>query len=515
MPLQLTRRDFIKAGAGALTLGGAVPRALGQANAGSAQKRRPNVVFILSDDQNADTIACFGAKVLTPHIDGLAKEGVKFTRAYAVSSVCTPSRFECLTGKFASRSQDPRFLNLFPPGTQANVGFNVAITPDTLNLGRVLQGAGYATGFVGKWHTGGTPPAKYPVDGKFEDPKVARALAETQRRSVEYIKSCGFDYAASIYRGNIKDHKLDALTDHNQEWVTKGALDFLDQYKERPFFLHICPTLQHGPAPMQTLRKGDWRQTPAGLLKEKLNVQPSRESLFERVKAAGLAPNTAHATWLDDGVGAVIKKVEEIGQLGNTLFIFFSDNATMGGKGTCYDGGAQTPCLMMWKGHLPAGATCEKLVQNIDFAPTIFEACGVTPPAAMKLDGASLLKVAGGQAQGWRETALLEVGHTRAVVSGKWKYLALRYPPAMQEKIKAGTWGEKPYHMDSPLDLQKTAEAKHPSYWDADQLFDLERDPKELKNLAKDPQCAEKLAEMKALMKAELARLDRPFGEFR
>lgn len=511
---QLSRRGFMKEFAGAVLIGGVAAQAMGQGSAGELKKRPPNVVFILSDDQNNDTIACFGAKVLTPNIDRLAREGVKFTRAYAVSSVCTPSRYECLTGKYASRSQDERFLKLCPPGTPSNIGFNVAIMPDTLNIGRVLQGAGYATGFVGKWHTGGPPFAKYPVDGKFEDPEVARALAENQRRSVAYIKSCGFDYAASIYRGNLKDHKLDALTDHNQEWVTKGAVDFLEQYKDRPFFLHVCPTLQHGPAPMQTLRKGDWRQTPAGLLKEKLNVQPSRESLFERVKAAGLAPNTAHATWLDDGVGAVIKKVEEIGQLDNTLFIFFSDNATMGGKGTCYDGGAQTPCLMIWRGHLAPGATCAQLVQNIDFAPTIFAACGVTPPAGMKLDGTSLLKVAQGQAQGWRETALLDVGHTRAVVNGKWKYIALRYPPEMRARIKAGTLGEKPYHMDSPLDLQRTAEAKHPGYWDADQLYNLEDDPKEQKNLAREPQHAETVARMKALLKAELAKIDRPFGEF-
>lgn len=507
---RVSRREFIKAGAGglcALALGSGVARAAGA--------RRPNVVFILSDDQNTDTIGCFGGKALTPNIDRMAKEGVKFTRAYAVTSVCTPSRYECLTGQYASRNQSPQFLKACPAGEPSNVGFNVAIMPETLNLGSVLRGAGYATGFVGKWHTGMPPKAPYPPGGKFEDPKVARALAETQRRTVEYIKSCGFDYAASVYRGNLADHKLNALTDHNQEWVTKGALDFIEQYKDRPFFLHMCTTLQHSPFPLKSLRQGNPLMTPAGLLQEAPQVQPSRKSVLERVRAAGLPEQMAHATWLDDGVGAVMRKVEEIGQLENTLFIFFSDNATMGGKGTCYDGGAQTPCLMMWKGKLKEGAVCGKLVQNTDFAPTILEACGVTPPAEMKLDGASVLGLLSGKAAPWRDTTLLEVGHTRAVVHGKWKYIALRYPPKMKAQIEAGTWTEKPYHMDNPLDLQRTAEKNHPAYWDADQLYDLENDPQERKNLARDPACAQTLEEMKGRLKAELAKFDRPFGEFR
>jgi arylsulfatase A-like enzyme len=471
------------------------------------------VVFILSDDQNNDTLGCFGAKVLTPHIDRLAQGGVRFSRAYAVSSVCTPSRYTCLTGQYASRCQSPRFLKECPPGTQTNVAFNATIEADTPHVAGALRGAGYATGFVGKWHTGAPPLVKYPADGAMTDPKVADALAENHRRMVEYIRQRGFDYAASVYRGNLADHKLDALNVHNMEWVTAGAIDFIDRYKDRPFFLHLCPTLHHSPPPLQSVT-GDWRVTPAGLLKEPLNVQAPRDTLVPRLRKAGIDEKTAHATWLDDAVGAVVKKLEDLGLADDTLLLYFSDNGTRNGKGTCYDGGAQTPCLMYWKGRVPAGSTCDRLVQNTDFAPTILEACGVAPPAPMAMDGRSLLPLVAGGPAPWRDATLLEIGHTRAVVAGRWKYIAVRYPPPMQQAIRDGALGRKPYHMDVCFDLEERAAAAHPGYWDADQLYDLEKDPQEKVNLASGPQHAQTLAEMKARLKTCLAPFARPFGEF-
>jgi arylsulfatase A-like enzyme len=507
--LRLTRRRLVAGSAfGALGL-----TVLGRAVFGAAPERRPNVVFILSDDQNPDTLGCFGAKVLTPHVDGLAKGGVKFSRAYAVSSVCTPSRYTCLTGQYAGRCQSPGFLKQCPPGTQANVAFNVTLQADTPHVARTLHDAGYATGFVGKWHTGAPPIVKYPADGAMTDPKVAEALAENHRRIVQYIKECGFDYAASIYRGNLADHRLDALNVHNMEWVTRGALDFLDSCKGKPFFLHICPTLHHSPQPLKSLT-GDWRVTPAGLLTEPPNAQAPRDSIVPRLREAGIDEKTAHATWLDDAVGAVLNKLEDLGVADNTLILYFSDNGTRNGKGTCYDGGAQTPCVMRWRGRIPAGVVCDAVVQNTDFAPTILEACGVAPPAPMQMDGRSLLPLVADPKAPWRDAALLEIGHTRGVVAGKWKYIALRYPPAMQKAIKDGSLGRKPYHMDVCFDLEERAAATHPGYWDADQLYDLEKDPLEKVNLASRPEHAQALAEMKARLKACLAKFRRPFGEF-
>ncbi|MDH7568682.1 MAG: sulfatase-like hydrolase/transferase [Armatimonadota bacterium] len=509
--LSLTRRGFLQGAASAAVahLAGSSPIL-----AAAATPRRPNVVFILTDDQDFNTLGCFGGKVLTPHIDRLAKEGVRFTRAYAVSSICTPSRYTCLTGKYASRSEHPPFLRACPPGTPANVAFNVAIVPEEPNLAQWLKNAGYATGFVGKWHTGGPGMLPCPRDGKLDDPKVAEILATNHERLCGYIRSCGFDYAASVYRGNLADHKLDALDVHNPEWITQGALDFIQQHKDRPFFLHLCTTLHHSPHPVRSLR-GDWRVTPAGLLKEPLTSQPSRQSVFQRVREAGFPENTAHCTWLDDCVGAVVQKLEALGLADNTLIVYFSDNNVAGGKATCYDGGAHTPAFMYWKGRLAAGTTCDALVQNTDFAPTILDACQVPLRPELKLDGDTLLPLAQGRTAPWRDTALLEVGHSRAVVHGRWKYIAVRYPAPLQKRIDDGTLGRPPYHGDTTFDLHAVAARAHPAYFDRDQLYDLEKDPLEKNNLAALPEHAAVLAEMKARLKERLAAFPRPFGEFR
>lgn len=478
-----------------------------------AEAKRPNIVFILTDDQNFDTIGCFGSKVLTPHLDRLAKEGVKFTRAYSVSSVCTPSRYICLTGQYASRCQSQHFLQQCPPNQPSHVGFNVHIEPGNFTVARVLKEASYATGFVGKWHTGWPQLLKYSSKADMRDPKVAAILAENQKRMCDYVCQCGFDYAARVYRGNIKDHALEALKYHNPEWITEGALEFLDKYKDRPFFLHVCTTLQHGPSPLHSLLEGDPLQTPAGLLKKPPQVQPSRASVVERVAKAGVEPKMAHATWLDDCVGAVIQKLEDLGLMDNTAIIMFSDNGTRNGKGTDYEGGAFVPSLMYWNGHIQAGSVCNRLIANIDFTPTILDICGVKRPADMIVDGRSFVPLVTGESSDWRDSLLLDVGHTRGIVTQRWKYIALRYPEKVKARIASG--GQSGYHMDSPLDLQLTAEKAHPAYWDGDQLYDLTADPDEKVNLAKDSAHADVLKEMQERLRAELLHLPRPFGEFR
>lgn len=479
----------------------------------AATANRPNILFILTDDQNPDTLACFGGKVLTPTLDQLCREGVKFTRAYTSSSVCTPSRYTSMTGQYASRCATEVFMKQNPPGRPSNVGFNVQVEPGSWNVARVLRENGYRTGFVGKWHTGKPPLLPIPSEANLRDPDVAKTLAENQARLCDYIKRAGFDYAASVYRGNLADHWLAALKYHNQEWVTKGALDFIEQAGEQPFFLHLCTTLHHDPAPDQSIT-GDPTLTPAGHLPGPLDVQAPRATIPPRLKASGIAENMGHATWLDDGIAALIKKLTDLGKLDNTVILFFSDNTTMGGKGTCYDGGARTPCFLWGKGRMPGGVTCDQPIQNLDFVPTIFHFAGIRPPSAMKLDGMSLVPLMANPQTKWRDAVFLEIGHTRAVTTERWKYIALRYPPAMQQEINSKTLGRPAYHMDTSPNLQLLASNAHPGYWDADQLYDLQADPGERLNLAKDPKHAQTVAELKSRLKEWLAGFQRPFGEF-
>jgi arylsulfatase A-like enzyme len=296
--------------------------------------------------------------------------------------------------------------------------------------------------------------------------------------------------------------------------LIKGALEFIEQHKERPFFLNMCTTLQHSPSPYQSI-SGDPRYTPAGLLPEALRVQAPRATIASRLKKAGIDESMGHATWLDDGIAAVIKKLEELRLLDNAAIVFFSDNGTLKGKATCYEGGVHVPSFLYWKGHVPGGVTCDKLIANLDFVPTILDICGVQPPASMKLDGASLLPLVTDNSVKWRDDLLLEVGHTRAIVTAGWKYLLLRYPPALQEKIANGTLGRKPYHGDTVFPLHRVAEQAHSAYFDPDQLYDLAKDSWEKTNLIKDPEQKKAAAQLAARLKVELARIPRPFGEFK
>jgi arylsulfatase A-like enzyme len=146
--------------------------------------------------------------------------------------------------------------------------------------------------------------------------------------------------------------------------------------------------------------------------------------------------------------------------------------------------------------------------------PTIFDFAGIQPPREMKLDGMSLVPLVANPQTKWRDALFLEIGHTRAVCTERWKYIAIRYPPDMQQKIDDKTLGRPAYHMDTSLNLQETAVKQHPGYWDADQLYDLQADPRERVNLAQNPEHVQTAADLKGRLKEWLAGFHRPFGEF-
>lgn len=483
----------------------------------SKPANRPNIVFVLTDDQNYDTIGCFGANVLTPHMDRLANEGVRFIEAFTVHSICTPSRYVCLTGQYASRCETPTFLAMCPPNTPSIIGFNVQTPEGTWNVANALQNAGYVTGFFGKWHTG-APPRKRPLaESDLGDPAVKKQLTETHDQLCGYIRAAGFDVADRVYHGNIEEYRLDGLKFHNQEWIAEGALNFIDKYQdsEKPFYLHVCTTLQHSPSPNMSLKQGDPRQTPVGLLDKLPDVQPARETIAPRLRAAGVPENMGHATWLDDSFGAIIDRLKKYDLLDNTAIFVFSDNATMRGKGTCYDGGMKVPAFVYWKGHFSSGVVCDKLIGNIDYVPTILDIAGVQKPDDVIMDGESFLPlVTGVKDTPWRDFIYLEVGHSRAVRTNKWKYLTIRYPQPMQQKIANNTLGRPAWHADTVFDLQAIAERNHPYYWDLDQLYDMENDPTEQKNLISDTKCAAVLSDLKRKMSEAAQRFPRPYGEF-
>lgn len=404
----------------------------GNITAAPAPAKRPNIVFIITDDQQRSEFGFLHGKALTPHIDRIAKDGAQFTRSYCSTSVCTPSRYTCLTGQYASRCTASGFKSEITPEGMTRVRWNTTLEPGQPTVPAVLRKAGYKTGLIGKWHLGGLGKYRELTPPKGSDPanpEVAKSLSENQARLCEAVKAHGFDFVANVYAGNPLDSRAlinTGCTEHNMEWLTEAALRFIEQNKAEPFYLYFAAKLTHHPDVVKSL-KADARITGAGLLPQPIEgVRPSRESVLARVKAAGLPKSAAGATWLDDGVGAILAKLDALGIADNTLVVFFNDNGMeQQAKGTVYEGGIRTPMLARWPGVI-APQKCDHYVQNTDFAPAIFEATGVKPPAGTQLDGASFLPLLRGEKVAWRESVYSELGYTRAVTKGRWKYVAFR-----------------------------------------------------------------------------------------
>lgn len=517
----VSRRRFLQ-GAGALAASPAAARAA----ANGAEDRRPNVVFIYTDDQDMTEMGCYGGDVLSPHMDSLARDGMKFTRFYVSSAVCAPSRYNVLTGRYASRSE--RLQEKYPPSGHPNIGWEPQVYGERWTLPRVLQRAGYTTGMVGKWHQGtGGLNGKMPTNISPTDPDAEKKIRENYRRLLASIRECGFDYAASAYSHNPgaatrKDRFWwpEKLGCHNMEWVTSGALDFIERNQDEPFFLYMAPTLVHSPPPRKSM-KADPRATWAGMLDEAPDVQPSRESVLRRCREAGIDVRTGYGhtfpagvLWLDDGIGAVLNRLEELGLAENTMVIVASDNGNFD-KFSCYEGGTHLPCVVRWPGVVPPGSECDGLVNNVDLARTIVDVCGAEPPPEMQVDGSNILSALRGGAAYNRRSIYLEVTMERAVVSGdNFKYIAVRYPRDIREQREEGVrfthwglkWSERHHTYGVPN--------RHPAYSDTDQLYDLDRDPEEKNNLAGDPAYADKLKEMKDMLRRYCEELPHEYGEF-
>ncbi|MEM0964566.1 MAG: sulfatase-like hydrolase/transferase [Verrucomicrobiota bacterium] len=526
------------------------------------EERRPNVVVIYTDDQPMDSFGFIRGKAHTPNIDQLAADGAYFSRAYATSSVCSPSRYTALTGQYASRCPTVQFSRSTSEEGVTKVLWNMGFTEDQWNFPRVMQANGYKTGMVGKWHVGssgkhGSRKRLEPHQTDPRDPEVKAVLQYNQEHYCRDIAEFGFDYVGAAFHGNPNDDPNLVQTGtnvHVPEWQTYHALKFIEENKDEPFVLYYASTLLHVPDCTEDLKK-DPRLTPLGWLDEPIapGVLPPREDVLRRAREAGVPESDngklIAATWLDDVVGAVKDKLEELELADNTLIIFFNDNSTDDqGKGSCYQGGAHVPMLAYLPGVVVPGERTE-LVGNIDIAPTIFDFTGVTPPKDMVIDGASLMPLLLNEEVAWRDSMFLEIGITRAVVSDdNFKYLAFRVPESYtnrpKEEIqqehreslaaihKAFPWTKKlwqeeenprymhmgmapgGHHMERfQLYLNNPPFKDH--YFDPDQLFDLNRDPRETTNLASNPEYAVKLRKMQAKLGDHLADVPGTFAELK
>ena len=504
----------------------------------SAEQGRPNVILFLTDDQSWDSLGYMGGEVHTPTIDALAREGMIFSNFNVTSTVCSPSRYSFLTGRYAGNCKGERFLREHPLGEQTQIENIGEVEPGRMNLPKALREGGYRTGFVGKSHVvrhdlishgnGHHHPRfrNYSVDADPRDQKISEHLKFNHDIWKQEIKKMGFDYADGIYPANTREYWCEAINNHNLDWTISKAFDFLETTNDHEsFFLYFSTTLHHGPAPWvnKFSLDADPKMTPEGYFKDGFDVMPSREKIKAKNRKAGFKDKTAYALWLDEGVKAIVNKLEALGLRENTIFIFASDHGSYRhGKATLHDYGMKVPMLVNWPASIKGGQESKALLANIDLAPTILDLCGIKTNESNNIDGLSFGETVLGKGdRQYRDVLFGELGHSRAVKTLDWKYIAVRYPEKVQKKIDRGHKfpafkGDKdlelPY-LTRNGHLGHYASQDNPHYFTADQLYSLKDDPEENNNVYKDfPEIAKN---MKKKLAYELEKFKgRPFGEF-
>ncbi|MES2793758.1 MAG: sulfatase-like hydrolase/transferase [Planctomycetota bacterium] len=349
----------------------------------TAAEGKPNVVLILADDLGWADLGCYGSKFhQTPHLDRMAAEGVRFTQAYAACPVCSPTRAALLTGKYPQRFQLTDWL----PGRGDQPGQRLKrpvirqeLPLEAVTLAEILKDVGYVTGHIGKWHLGG--------DG----------FGPLQQG---FLSNIGGDQTGSP-RDYFAPYKRNGGTIPGLENAPEGeyltdryaaeAEKFLEQHHDKPFFLYLPHNAVHTPlkAPADSVAKF----APAA---EKSGVGTQRNPVYAAMLAS-----------LDEAVGRVIKKLDDLKLTDNTLVIFTSDNGGLAtlegmstpatinsplreGKGYLYEGGIRVPLLVKWPGKIKPAVNATA-VSSIDLLPTITELCLGKPQDGV--DGVSLTPI--------------------------------------------------------------------------------------------------------------------------
>ena len=515
----------------------------------SAWSEAPNIIIFMTDDQSWEQFnflpegrdASGLPKNLTPNLDRIAREGVVLTRFYSNSSVCTPARYNLLTGQYASRAK-----GIMPSlDGMLNVEWNTRVFADTHNLASELKQAGYQTAMVGKNHVIYGKNEKDLHTFKRNDPitqELTQKLIENQEITKQWIRDAGFDYASHIYHSNIPINAPKALEYHNLEWILQGAQQFWDtKTNHQPYFMFFPITTPHGPHHARAHR-GNPLATPIGFLKQAPGGIPSREDMIRRVKSAGLSEKTVDFTYMDDILGAVIKGIEDRGERDSTILFLMTDHGINdNSKGHLYDGGTRSPLVVWGPGYFKPRHNSTALSQMIDLAPTIFNLAGHQPSSSMNIDGKSLLPLLNNQVDQIHESIQLEIGLSRAIVTDRYKYLTIRetenHKQLGQEgrkklldksiKFHREVEGREPHNTDpmapfghmgkTPGSTRATATLmkNKPCYFDEDQIFDLDKDPQEVSNLFNDPEKKSLVKQMKRSLIQNLQKMPGTYAEFK
>ena len=387
---------FVKSACGLIFLMVAIPTA---ANCEEAVQdgRPPNVIFILADDLGYGDLSCYGQKhFTTPHIDALAKNGMKFTQSYSGSTVCAPSRCCLLTGLHSGHAAIRGNSELQPEGQKP-------MPADTKTVGHLLQSAGYQTGLFGKWGLGGPGTVSEPMKMGFN-----RFYGyNCQRVAHSY-------YPPHLWSDNVRvllpENADEQRGTYAPQLIQEEALDFIRSNRDQPFFCYYAAIQPHADmiAPeeyMQRHRGKYGKENPAQ--GGHYYAQPEPRAAF-----------AAMVNVLDDYVGEIVAELEAQGIADNTLIFFTSDNGPhvegghdvkyfdcsgvlRGTKRDVYEGGVRVPMIASWPGKIDAGTQSDQTNAFWDFLPTM--AALVGRPLNQPTDGVSILPTLFGQPEDQRQ----------------------------------------------------------------------------------------------------------------
>ena len=372
--------------------------------------RKPNVVFVLSDDLAQGDVGCYGQKLIkTPHLDAMAKDGTRFTQAYCGTSVCAPSRTSLMVGKHMGHSPIRANREVQPEGQKP-------LPAGTYTVAKLLKDNGYATACVGKWGMGMFDTTGSPLKMGFDHffGYNCQRHAHSYFPTYLYRDDKRFDLASNDGKGVGKTYAQNLIADETLTWVTAN--------KDKPFFLFYSITLPHGRHEIDD----------QGIYKD--------EKWTEQQKNYA-----AQVTRLDSDVGRLLAKLKELKLDEKTLVIVAGDNGssfapnseigklfdqTMGGtlrgfKRSLYEGGLRQACIARWPGVVPAGRVSDEPWAFWDFLPTCADLAGAKLPAEAKTDGVSILPLLKGGAAPKRDYFYWELHESgpslQAVRFGDWK----------------------------------------------------------------------------------------------
>jgi arylsulfatase A-like enzyme len=455
----------------------------------TAQARLPNILFIMSDDHAAHAISAYGSRLIkTPNVDRLAKEGMRFNNCFVTNSICTPSRAAILTGKYAHVNGVPVFNH---------------IDNSQPMLQKYLQQAGYYTGVIGKWHLGGNDPKRadegkpvgfdywniLPGQGAYFDPVMIEMGESRQLKG--YTTDIITDLAIEFLNKRPQDKPFFLMSHHkapHRNWQPdeKHMKQFENVSVPEPKTFDDDYSTRSDAARQATMRidrdlnDNDLKMKPP----EGLTGQELKRWKYQRYMRDYLACIAS----VDDNVGRVLDWLDRTGLAENTIVIYTSDQGFFLGEHNFYDKrfmyeeSLRMPFLIRWPGHIKAGSTNDGMILNVDFAPTLLDAAGQSVPS--DIQGRSFVPLLQGKKPtDWRTS------------------MYYRYYHPGHHNVAA--------HYGVRTERHKLIYFNKLDQWE---LFDLKKDPHEIKNVYRDPAYSDAIKGLKTEMyrlKKELKDSDR------